>query len=51
MFLYVSWARSCLKETVNIAGGCCGTTPEHIRLLSPAAHGARSGESKTFIGQ
>ena len=36
---------------INIAGGCCGTTPEHIRLLSPAAHGARSGESKTFISQ
>ena len=25
---------------VNIVGGCCGTTPEHIRLLAEAAEGA-----------
>ena len=25
---------------VNIAGGCCGTTPEHIRLLAEVAAGA-----------
>lgn len=25
---------------VNIAGGCCGTTPEHIRLLREVADGA-----------
>ena len=25
---------------VNIAGGCCGTTPEHIRLLKQVADGA-----------
>ena len=25
---------------VNIVGGCCGTTPEHIRLLKAAADGA-----------
>ena len=25
---------------VNIAGGCCGTTPEHIRLLAAVAEGA-----------
>ena len=25
---------------VNLVGGCCGTTPEHIRLLAEAADGA-----------
>lgn len=25
-------------ELVNIIGGCCGTTPEHIRLIAQAAH-------------
>ncbi|MBR4771944.1 MAG: homocysteine S-methyltransferase family protein [Bacteroidales bacterium] len=25
---------------VNIVGGCCGTTPEHIRLLAEVAEGA-----------
>jgi 5-methyltetrahydrofolate--homocysteine methyltransferase len=25
---------------VNIVGGCCGTTPEHIRLLQEVAAGA-----------
>ena len=24
---------------INLVGGCCGTTPEHIRLLSQAAEG------------
>jgi 5-methyltetrahydrofolate--homocysteine methyltransferase len=30
------WARSGL---VNILGGCCGTTPEHIRLIAEAVAG------------
>jgi len=30
------WARSGL---VNILGGCCGTTPEHIRQIAAAAEG------------
>jgi len=30
------WAQSGL---VNIVGGCCGTTPEHIRALADAVHG------------
>ena len=31
------WAQSGL---VNILGGCCGTTPEHIRRIAEAAKGA-----------
>ena len=32
------WARSGL---VNIVGGCCGTTPEHIVAIAKAVHGVR----------
>ncbi|HEX8233021.1 MAG TPA: homocysteine S-methyltransferase family protein [Caulobacteraceae bacterium] len=35
------WAQSGL---VNILGGCCGTTPDHIRLIADAAKGARPRE-------
>lgn len=27
------------KHKVSIVGGCCGTTPEHIKLLAEAVHG------------
>jgi len=30
-----------LGPGLNIAGGCCGTTPEHIRALSSALEGVR----------
>lgn len=32
-------ARFVEKGWVNIVGGCCGTTPEHIRLLAQMAEG------------
>ncbi|RIV41404.1 methionine synthase [Micromonospora radicis] len=28
---------------VSLIGGCCGTTPEHVRLLAERLHGARPG--------
>ncbi|MEP6768238.1 MAG: homocysteine S-methyltransferase family protein, partial [Acidobacteriota bacterium] len=38
---------------VNVIGGCCGTTPEHIRLLAEAALGKRPRRiphvSKTLV--
>ena len=33
------------NHNVNIVGGCCGTTPEHIKFLADAVHG-RSQPSK-----
>src|SRR5438270_11151798 len=27
---------------LNIVGGCCGTTPEHIRAIAEAVHGLKS---------
>ena len=35
--LVAGWARDGL---VNILGGCCGTTPEHIRAIAEAVRGA-----------
>ncbi|HYF23224.1 MAG TPA: homocysteine S-methyltransferase family protein [Caulobacteraceae bacterium] len=32
------WAQSGL---VNILGGCCGTTPEHVRLIAEAVEGVK----------
>lgn len=34
---YADWAKSGL---VNILGGCCGTTPEHIRAMREGVEGA-----------
>ena len=33
---------------VNLVGGCCGTTPEHIRLLVDAVAGRRPRERSTL---
>ncbi|HXV01778.1 MAG TPA: homocysteine S-methyltransferase family protein [Caulobacteraceae bacterium] len=38
------WARSGL---VNILGGCCGTTPEHIRAIARAVEGCAPREAPT----
>lgn len=36
-----------VSEGVGIVGGCCGTTPEHIRLLSDALYDMEPPEVKT----
>jgi 5-methyltetrahydrofolate--homocysteine methyltransferase len=30
------------KYHINVVGGCCGTTPEHIRLLAQKVHGFKA---------
>lgn len=35
---YLTHARRWIKAGANIIGGCCGTTPEHIRLLTGELH-------------
>jgi methionine synthase I (cobalamin-dependent) len=32
--LYATETLKCYKAGARIIGGCCGTTPEHIRILS-----------------
>jgi homocysteine S-methyltransferase len=39
-----SYARKFVRAGIQVVGGCCGTTPEHIRAMKSAL---RSGEAKT----
>ncbi len=41
---YAEWARAGL---LNIAGGCCGTTPEHITHMKEAVEGVKPRKSAT----
>jgi methionine synthase I (cobalamin-dependent)/5,10-methylenetetrahydrofolate reductase len=43
-----SYARKFLRAGVTLVGGCCGTTPEHIRALRSAL---RAGEAKNSTFQ
>ena len=45
-----SYARKFVAAGVNLVGGCCGTTPEHIKEMKSAL---RVGEArgKTAIAQ
>ncbi len=36
-----SYARRFVLHNVRVVGGCCGTTPEHIRQIKAAVRGAR----------
>jgi methionine synthase / methylenetetrahydrofolate reductase(NADPH) len=37
-----SYARRFVLHNVRVVGGCCGTTPEHIRQIKAAVRGAHS---------
>jgi homocysteine S-methyltransferase len=41
------YARRMFKVGVRIVGGCCGTTPEHIRRIAAAARMAQSTDGGT----
>ena len=34
-----SYARRFILHNVRVVGGCCGTTPEHIRQIKTAVRG------------
>ncbi|NOY78131.1 MAG: bifunctional homocysteine S-methyltransferase/methylenetetrahydrofolate reductase [Calditrichaeota bacterium] len=38
------YAKRMVEIGVNIVGGCCGTTPEHIRLIRQAVWGMKPGK-------
>jgi homocysteine S-methyltransferase len=42
-----SYARKFIAAGVRLVGGCCGTTPEHIRVMKSAL---RVGEARSKIG-
>lgn len=50
---FLSEVKPILEEGASIVGGCCGTTPEHIRLLAKAAAeyapAVPIAEEKTYI--
>jgi 5-methyltetrahydrofolate--homocysteine methyltransferase len=41
-YMAASCASSPRPGFVNIAGGCCGTTPAHIRAIAKAVQGCRA---------
>ena len=38
-----SYARRFVQHNVRLVGGCCGTTPEHIRQIKAAVRAAAAG--------
>lgn len=40
-----SYARRFAQQRVRLVGGCCGTTPEHIRQMKTAIRDMRAGRS------
>ncbi|MGE0591957.1 MAG: bifunctional homocysteine S-methyltransferase/methylenetetrahydrofolate reductase [Vicinamibacterales bacterium] len=41
-----SYARRFVARGVRLVGGCCGTTPEHIRQIAAAVHAAAPAEAR-----
>jgi 5-methyltetrahydrofolate--homocysteine methyltransferase len=39
--MMVKYAEAVLAAGANILGGCCGTTPDHIKALSELVHRER----------
>ena len=35
---------------LNLVGGCCGTTPAHIRAIAEAVHGLRAAQASAVAG-
>jgi homocysteine S-methyltransferase len=44
-----SYARRFINNGVRLVGGCCGTTPEHIRHIKMAVRGLEPAEKKTAV--
>ncbi|MDO5145981.1 MAG: homocysteine S-methyltransferase family protein [Eubacteriales bacterium] len=43
---FASWGPAFVEAGAGLLGGCCGTTPEHIRLLAGAVRGRKVKEPK-----
>lgn len=44
---FASFAREAVEIGVRLLGGCCGTTPEHIRAIAGAVKNVRPGKGAT----
>ena len=45
-----SYARRFINQGVRLVGGCCGTTPEHIRHIKVAVRGLTPANTAVFVG-
>jgi methionine synthase I (cobalamin-dependent)/5,10-methylenetetrahydrofolate reductase len=43
------YAKRLIQAGAKFVGGCCGTTPEHIRRISDAVHAMSPGRTRTRI--
>jgi methionine synthase I (cobalamin-dependent)/5,10-methylenetetrahydrofolate reductase len=46
-----SYARRFIQKGVRLVGGCCGTTPEHIRHIKSAVRLLSPGQSRVGVAQ
>jgi 5-methyltetrahydrofolate--homocysteine methyltransferase len=46
--LMADYARLCLDAGARIIGGCCGTTPEHIRIMRAAMEAHTPGSAPSL---
>jgi homocysteine S-methyltransferase len=44
-----SYARRFVQHNVRLVGGCCGTTPEHIKLIKGAVQGDQGARGASYI--
>lgn len=47
---FASFARDAVGLGVRLVGGCCGTTPEHIRAMADAVKNMRPGKGAAVSG-
>ena len=43
---FARWGKTFLDMGAAILGGCCGTTPDHIRALAPLLRAGSPGSAK-----
>jgi methionine synthase I (cobalamin-dependent)/5,10-methylenetetrahydrofolate reductase len=43
---FAKYGKKFLEAGITVLGGCCGTTPNHIRLLKASLHGRKAGRRK-----
>jgi 5-methyltetrahydrofolate--homocysteine methyltransferase len=47
---FAGWMKKIAAMGVQAVGGCCGTTPEHIRRTVQAVRGTKAADEKTVAG-
>jgi len=45
------YARRFIQNGASIIGGCCGTTPEHIKAMRSAVRALRTGKVEIFVAK